>query len=178
MNPRCNAGRVCSRYHSIDRGPQRTPARMRAWPAENLLHGAAGPQPKRRLKRRRQAKLPAPPRKNRRGARRNQDVVIQSSRAATKYGRTADAGRRNRAVRRVRESAGCQPARRFSTCPTRHSSLEIRRRWRRNHECTPRWTRIYSFRVFRYARKGAPRSWRFRANSTVAFRKPNLSPAS
>jgi len=38
--------------------------------------------------------------------------------------RTADAGRRNRAVRRVRKSAGCQPARRFSTCPTRHSSRQ------------------------------------------------------
>ena len=36
----------------------------------------------------------------------------------------------------------------------------------------------YSCSVFRYSRKSLPRSSRLRANSTVAFRKPNLSPAS
>ena len=35
-----------------------------------------------------------------------------------------------------------------------------------------------SFRPFRYSRKGAPRSLRLRANSTVAFRNPSLSPVS
>ena len=34
----------------------------------------------------------------------------------------------------------------------------------------------YSFSVFKYARKSAPRSSRFKAYSTVAFRKPSLSP--
>jgi len=42
----------------------------------------------------------------------------------------------------------------------------------------PSGTAGYSVSVFRYSRNASPRSWRFRANSTVAFRKPNLSPAS
>ena len=36
----------------------------------------------------------------------------------------------------------------------------------------------YSFSPFRYSRNGPPRSSRFRANSTVAFRNPSLSPVS
>lgn len=36
----------------------------------------------------------------------------------------------------------------------------------------------HSSKVFRYSRNWPPRSSRFRANSTVAFRKPSLSPVS
>ena len=36
----------------------------------------------------------------------------------------------------------------------------------------------YNFSAFRYSRKGPPRSCRRRAYSTVALRKPSLSPAS
>ena len=38
--------------------------------------------------------------------------------------------------------------------------------------------KFYNFNPFRYSRKGSPRSSLFRANSTVAFRKPSLSPVS
>src|SRR3979411_2756135 len=38
--------------------------------------------------------------------------------------------------------------------------------------------RAYSFRPFRYSRNSLPRSYRFSANSTVAFKNPSLSPAS
>ncbi len=38
--------------------------------------------------------------------------------------------------------------------------------------------KLYSFNPFKYSRKGSPRSSRFRANSTVAFRNPSLSPVS
>ena len=44
-------------------------------------------------------------------------------------------------------------------------------------ECPPQ-TEIYKFKLFRYCRRGPPRSGRLRANSTVAFRNPNLSPVS
>jgi hypothetical protein len=37
---------------------------------------------------------------------------------------------------------------------------------------------FYSFNPFKYSRSGPPRSGRLRANSTVAFRKPSLSPVS
>mgnify|MGYP003349511239 CR=1 FL=1 len=36
----------------------------------------------------------------------------------------------------------------------------------------------HSGRLFKYCRNGPPRSYRFKANSTVACRKPSLSPAS
>ena len=36
----------------------------------------------------------------------------------------------------------------------------------------------HSFNPFKYSRNGPPRSRRRRANSTVAFRNPSLSPAS
>src|SRR5208282_5639925 len=37
---------------------------------------------------------------------------------------------------------------------------------------------IHNFKVFRYSRNSPPRSSRFNANSTVALRKPSLSPVS
>ena len=40
------------------------------------------------------------------------------------------------------------------------------------------WPDTHSSSVFRYSRKSFPRSFRFRANSTVALRNPSLSPAS
>src|SRR5260370_31900869 len=60
--------------------------------------------------------------------------------------------------------------------PHRCRGLRGQRGGNERKDLTPVHDQI--FKPFRYARKSAPRSKRFSANSTVALRNPSLSPAS
>jgi len=108
---------------------------------------------------------------------RRAELLITLLRAASRNLRDANTARRQAAAAGAPGSTassstlGSSPAGSFQNC---QPALEPRGKPR----LLGRSIRPQRGKFFSHSRNGGPRSSRFRANSTVAFRKPSLSPAS